>query len=263
MHPLQGLHEILLAQVHGLGISAAQAAEVGISEHIQAVIQVDDHDIAFRREGAALIAGKVMAGTGREASAVEPDEDGTLFPVIDSLGPDIQYEALLLVHRFIDELEGEVVVAGKVAVSQGLPLRGLGAVSATHFHTFKFVRVLRRHEALRLGIRDAAEGIDVPVQETLDAAIDRGDDRRFIGHDGAEDGRIRSPGRVSATGDGCQHDGDNKDKRFCFHVKSVFEKRPQPMSPCKGNNFRSHSGKPFFLNKVKILPDAPFFPSPK
>ena len=96
-----------------------------------------DNHISLLREGTALIAGKVMAGTGGETAAVEPYENRPLGVVVDSLGPDVQHQAVLFVHGLIHELEGKIVVAAEIPVGKGLALRGLGTVCAAHFDPVK------------------------------------------------------------------------------------------------------------------------------
>ena len=116
---------------------------------------------------------------------MQPHEDRTFLTVVDSLGPYIQHEAVLLVHRFDDELVAEIVVGlGVVPPDEVEALRGLRAIELAHPHALEFVRSLRRHEAVRLGVLDALEGVHVIVEITFDGAVGRIDAGMLPGGDG-------------------------------------------------------------------------------
>ena len=170
--PLQGLDDVLHAEGHALGILAAECGQVNVSQDVEPVVDADGDNVTLVGEGAAFIAVEVVAGTGGETAAMDPDEDRALLAVIDALGPNIQHEAALLVHRFDDELVAEVVVAlGVVPPDEVEALRGLRAVEFAHPHALELVGSLRGHEAVCFGILDALEGVDVIVEIAFDGTV--------------------------------------------------------------------------------------------
>ena len=120
-HPLECGHDIQHADIAGLRECVpGEFAEVQITEHIQAVINGDDHDIAAFRQMRTVVLG-VRAGADSEAAAVQPDHHGSLAGA-ELRCPYVEYEAifvLVIVHRRAREQGCQLALHGSGAGGLG------------------------------------------------------------------------------------------------------------------------------------------------
>ena len=125
------------------------------------MVHGDYHYVAFLSEGAAFLRGKEYGRTGIVSAAVEPYEDSP-FLAVEGRSPHIKPEAVLG-HLLVLELEAEVIVGRVSAPPHVLALHCLGAIGLGLQHGIPSGGILRRHEALGLGVRNTLEGVDSAV----------------------------------------------------------------------------------------------------
>ena len=214
-YPLQGLHQVLLAQVDGLGILPAQGGQVQIAQDVEAMIDRDHHDVSFPGQRRPFLGRQEDGRSGRITPAMEPDEYRTLL-AIKARRPYIEPLAVLGT-LFVLELEAEVIVAGLAAPVHVLALAGLRAVHLGFPDTLPWVGVRGRHEPVRLGIRDAFEGIDPGIVVPHDLPGSGFHDTIVSGRYGA-DSRY-----LAAVPAGAQdHQDPHRGKQCSSHVARCF-----------------------------------------
>ena len=150
-------------------------------------------------------------GSGRIASAMEPDEYRTL-PPVQARCPHIEHLAVLGT-LFVLELEAEVIVAGLAAPVHVLALAGLRAVYLGFPDTLPWVGIRGRHEPVGLGIRNPFEGIDSGIVVAHDLAGSGFNDTIVSGRYGADAGYLA----VVLAGDQ-DHQESHRGKQRSSHI---------------------------------------------
>ena len=150
--PFEGLDDVQHSEIAGMLIFPSESGKVEETERVEAMVEGDDDDTVVTGKVGSVIGDEFLAGAGGETAAVEPDHHGALRPVLDACRPYIDAEAVLVrksvvpVHR-----KGLVVV---IPSGTG-PLRAGRAIGPACADFRPWIRILRLHEALSLGIRNA------------------------------------------------------------------------------------------------------------
>ena len=167
--PLQGQYKVLHSYVHAVLISFSKASQVKVSQDVEPVVEAYHHNVSFPGQGTAFIALQFRCRAGCESASVYPEEHGTLLAVVQALGPDVEHQAVGLVHWLYEAVEAKVAVRGAgPPVEADAGLGALGAECAAYLHAVVRGGFLRRHEPFRNSVLDAFEGVHVAVKISLD-----------------------------------------------------------------------------------------------
>ena len=101
-HPLQSQDQVQLPGIAGILEPRRQPREIGVSEHVQAMIQGDHHDIPPRRQSCAVIE-RVRSRARRIGAPVDIDHHWAT-RCVGPWSPDIQEETILALVRLVSAL---------------------------------------------------------------------------------------------------------------------------------------------------------------
>src|SRR5689334_10186339 len=99
MHPSQRHHDVKHAGVAATNVPGTELRKGEKAEHVQAMIQMDDHDVLLACEMCPIVP-IGFAESYRKASAMTPEHDRTLAVIGGRGGPHIESEAVLA-HRMV------------------------------------------------------------------------------------------------------------------------------------------------------------------
>ena len=131
------------------------------------MVDADEYDVLAGEVG-AVIEGQLAAGAHREAAAVQPHHHGALPAVVDAVGPDVEVQAVVGLRTVVPLIKEGLAV---VLPGHSGGLVALMAVIECGLDAFPAVRVLRGHEAVRLGVLDALEGVDAVFDVAAQGAV--------------------------------------------------------------------------------------------
>ncbi len=118
LHPFEGFDEVEDADIAGIGITWVNSREIGETDGAQTMVDGDEDDIAITTEVLAMVAILFDAITIGEAAAVDPEEDGALLAIGQTLGPDVEFEAILTYVVVVPVVGEGVVVVGILAFGE-------------------------------------------------------------------------------------------------------------------------------------------------
>ena len=162
VYPSQRVHEIEHAECGRLlEVVTADLAEVGVTEHVEAMVRRDRDDVASQTEVRSVVDG-CGTGAGVEAAAVTPHDHGPFAAVAQARRPHVQRETVLALGL----PRGRALLVGLAARAR-LSLRCACAVVERIAHAGPRRRIHRRHETILAGRARAVRN----TLEDLDAAI--------------------------------------------------------------------------------------------
>ena len=189
-------------------MTLTEGRQVEITHDIEPVVEVDQDNVLLRQVH-AIIERKLAAGAHGIATAVEPDHDRTLLAVVDTLGPDVQGLAVLILRTVIPVEHESLLVALPAGADR---LRRLRTIVQAAAYALPAVRLFRSHETLGLGVGNALESVDTVLDVT---------GNRTIGSLNEGVGRIDDHGRalVILVAAGRGHQRGCQEKNCFFHIE--------------------------------------------
>ena len=200
-----------------MGILGAIGTEVQETEHIEPMVQGHDHDTVVPGQISPVVGNEFLAGAGAETAAMEPNHHGALPAVVDSAGPDIDPEAVL-VRETVVPVHGKSLRVGMPARPPVLRTGGTVCPAGADFRPR--LGSHGRLEPLRPGIRDALVDVHAVIDVARHGTGRRPDSRRLGGGlEASETVGGRPAGRLAASPQDKQGNEKGKDGFQC-HVSA-------------------------------------------